>query len=238
MAETLTKAATIPAGERPAAVAYSCFWVLQLEPSWYRLPKEERLAAVEQATAVLGAPTPGTTLRAVYSLAGHRHDADLMLWWVGEEGGAFQQLALALNGTTLRAHLRFRELYLGLSRGSTYVGDHVPSFVKQEPPRTYAIVYPFSKTPEWYLLPFERRRELMSEHGAIGRRFDVATNTVHAFGLGDQEFIVALEADDLAELVRCVEELRTAEVRRYTQADTPIYLGRLTPLRAALAALV
>jgi hydrogen peroxide-dependent heme synthase len=122
-------------------------------------------------------------------------------------------------------------------------------------------VYPFVKTTEWYLLPYERRRELMAEHGLIGRRYavpreqlvpdaapqssagkggtalaqaptvvaeggGVLANTVDAFGLGDYEFILANESDDPSELCRMMESLRATEVRRYTQQDVPIFLGR------------
>jgi chlorite dismutase len=127
-------------------------------------------------------------------------------------------------------------------------------------------MYPFTKTHDWYLLPFERRRTMMAEHGRLGAahsalpevRIAVATdtnggtavavaeappaiplgsvlaNTVHAFGLGDHEFVVAFESEDPVAIEQMVEDLRAAEVRRYTAADTPIFLGRRKELRAVL----
>jgi len=62
----------------------------------------------------------------------------------------------------------------------------------------------------------------------------VLTNTVHSFGLGDQEFVVAFESDDAFEMVRMVETLRATEVRRYTKLDTPIFLGQRKPAAEAL----
>jgi chlorite dismutase len=63
----------------------------------------------------------------------------------------------------------------------------------------------------------------------------VLTNTIHCYGLGDQEFVVAFEADEPSAIVRMVEELRAAEVRIYTAVDTPIFLGVRKPVREALA---
>ena len=62
----------------------------------------------------------------------------------------------------------------------------------------------------------------------------VLANTVHAFGLGDQEFVMAFESEDPVAIAQMVEELRAAEVCRYTATDTPIFLGRRKDLRAVL----
>src|SRR5262249_57225884 len=45
-------------------------------------------------------------------------------------------------------------------------------------PKNYISVYPFVKTTEWYLLPFERRRALMEEHGLVGRKYAVARESL------------------------------------------------------------
>jgi chlorite dismutase len=137
----------------------------------------------------------------------------------------------------LGGHLEVREVLMGLAAASEYDPDHRPAFAREEPPRRYAAVYPFVKKPSWYLLPFETRRELMAEHGRVGREYQVAANTVRAFGLGDAEFVVALEADRLEEIVDCIDALRRVGVREYTAVDSPIYLGRLQSLEAALAEL-
>ena len=101
--------------------------------------------------------------------------------------------------------------------------------------KQYLSVYPFTKTPAWYLLPFEQRRDLMIEHGRMGNEFpSILTNTVNSFGIADQEFIVALEDDDPATLVKMVQRLRAAAVREYTAVDTPIFLGLRMDLADAL----
>ena len=131
--------------------------------------------------------------------------------------------------------LQAKHAYLGVASLSQYDPDHGPAFLKGIPPKKYLSVYPFTKTPEWFLLPFEERRELMAEHGKMGAEFpSILTNTVNSFGIADQEFIVALEDDDPAVLVAMVQRLRAARVRIYTQSDTPIFLGLQKELTAAL----
>jgi chlorite dismutase len=179
----------------------------------------------------------GVTLRGVYSLAGLRADADFILWCVSSSADTLNDLALDIRHTGLGQHLEVREVFLGLAGPSEYNPDHLPAFLKGDAPRRYLSVYPFVKTPEWYLLPAEERREMMAEHGRAGREHAVSANTVRSFGLGDAEFIVALEADQLKDLVDCMDALRRLRVRHYTLRDAPIYLGRLRSLEETLVSL-
>jgi chlorite dismutase len=43
--------------------------------------------------------------------------------------------------------------------------------MEDEMPLKYNIVYPFVKSREWYLLPYEKRSEMMKEHINVGRNF-------------------------------------------------------------------
>ena len=67
---------------------------------------------------------------------------------------------------------------------------------------------------------------MLAEHGVMGREFqDVLPNTTSAFGLGDWEWILAFEADDMTRIVDCIRRLRDAEARRYTKEDVPFVVG-------------
>ena len=64
---------------------------------------------------------------------------------------------------------------------------------------------------EWYLLPDQERRELLVEHGQMGREYpDVRANTVASFALGDYEWILAFEADELYRIVDLMRHLRAS----------------------------
>lgn len=115
---------------------------------------------------------------------------------------------------------------MGMVRPAEFTDDHAPAFVRGEAPRMYLCVYPFVRTPEWYLLPREDRGRLLAEHGAMGREFpQVLANTTSAFGLGDWEWILAFETDDLDVLVDCVRRLRDSESRRYAKVEVPFVTG-------------
>jgi len=208
-----------------AQPVYTVFWLYKATPRWRELGPEAQAAARERFLRVLG-DTEDVRLRGAYSTIGFRADVDLILWLLADDPERLHRLAVALNRTPLGQALEMRYAYLGVAGASQYDPTHGPAFLRGIPPKRYLSVYPFIKTPEWYLLPFERRRELMVEHGRLGDEFpSVLTNTVNSFGVQDQEFIVALEDDDVATLVTMVQRLRAAEVRRYTQLDTPIFLG-------------
>jgi chlorite dismutase len=93
-------------------------------------------------------------------------------------------------------------------------------------------VYPFVRSIDWYLLPVEERRTMLAEHGRMGRQFPgVLANTVAAFSLGDYEWLLGLESDELTELVDMMRDLRGAEARRHTKEELPFLTGIRMPVR-------
>ena len=216
--------------------AYTVFWLYRAHSDWRTRPEPERCRASEEFLELLEVHGREVTLRGAYSTVGLCAEVDLILWLVSHDLDALQRLGAAMNRTALGAALEMRHAYLGLATASQYDPEHGPAFLKGTPPSKYLSVYPFTKTPEWYLLSYEERRDLMKVHGELGREFPtILTNTVSSFGIADQEFIVALEDDDPGTLVAMVQRLRGADVRLYTKVDTPIFLGRLKDPAAALA---
>ena len=182
-----------------------------------------RLAGeVEQAIAQLD----GVVLRGSYDTTGMRADCDLLLWLAGPSAESLQAGVSAVRRTVLgRALEPFWEA-LGVHREAEFSKSHVPAFFAGEPPHRWLCVYPFVRTPEWYLLEPERRRALLIEHGRMGREFpDVRANTVSAFGLGDYEWLLAFEADDLGRIVDLIRHLRATEARLYTKNELPFVTG-------------
>jgi chlorite dismutase len=176
------------------------------------------------------------TVRATYSTTGFRPDADLMMWWVASAPDDVQDLLVAFRRSALGKRLDLTWGFMGVVRPAEFSPDHRPAFVKGEPPRRYACVYPYVRTADWYLLPREQRSALLREHGEFGREFpDVLANTTSAFGLNDWEWILAFEADDLSRIVDCLRRLREAEARRYTKEEVPFVIGIRKELGEAAA---
>jgi hydrogen peroxide-dependent heme synthase len=165
-------------------------------------------------------------LRGTYSTVGFRPDADLMMWWVGRSPEDVQDLLVAFRRTGLGRRLELTHAFMGLVRPAEFSKEHRPAFVRGEPAKRYACVYPYVRTTEWYLLPSEERAALLREHGEFGREYpDVLANTTSAFGLSDWEWILAFEADDLGRIVDCLRRLREAGARAYTKEEVPFVTG-------------
>jgi chlorite dismutase len=60
----------------------------------------------------------------------------------------------------------------------------------------------------------------------MGREYeDVRANTVAAFGLGDYEWLLAFEADQMHRITDCLRALRSSRARLHTRLETPFYSG-------------
>jgi peroxiredoxin len=166
------------------------------------------------------------TVRGTYSTVGFRPDADLMMWWVARSPDDLQDLLVAFRRTGLGHRVQLTHAFMGVVRPAEFSKDHRPAFVRGEPAKKYACVYPYVRTSEWYLLPAEERAALLGEHGEVGREFpDVLANTTSAFGLSDWEWILAFEANDLGRIVDCLRRLREAKARAYTKEEIPFVTG-------------
>ena len=127
---------------------------------------------------------------------------------------------------------------LALHRPAEFNKSHVPAFLADERPRGYVCVYPFVRSYEWYLLPDEERREMLAEHGKMARGYpDVRANTVASFALGDYEWMLAFEADELHRIVDLMRHLRASTARRHVREEVPFYTGRRRPVADLVAAL-
>ncbi len=156
----------------------------------------------------------GVTTRGTYDVSGYKGDADLQ--------GAYS----ALRRTDVGEHLDPVWSAVGLHRPAEFNRSHLPAYVRDETPRKYVCVYPFNRSYEWYLLPDYERRGLLAEHGQMGREYeDVRANTVAAFGLGDYEWLLAFEAEELHRIVDCLRHLRGSATRLHTKLEVPFFTG-------------
>lgn len=186
--------------------------------------------AVEQVLSDLAPLQEGERdlrIRGWYDVSGLRADADLLVWW---HAPAVETVQLAYH--TLRAGELGRTLepvwsQVALHRPAEFNKGHVPAFMADEHARDYVCVYPFVRSYEWYLLPDDERRAMLAEHGMMARDYpDVRANTVSSFALGDFEWMLAFEADELHRIVDLMRHLRGAEARRHTRVEIPFYTGR------------
>jgi len=175
-------------------------------------------------------------IRGTYDVSGLRADADLLVWWHAPTSDQLQEAYGALRRTAFGRHLTPVWSQLALHRPAEFNKSHLPAFLAGEPARRYLCVYPFVRSYEWYLLPDEERRELLAEHGRMARGYpDVRANTVASFALGDYEWMLAFEADELHRIVDLMRDLRASRARRHVREEVPFYTGRRRPVADLVA---
>jgi hydrogen peroxide-dependent heme synthase len=177
-------------------------------------------------------------VRGTYDVSALRAYADLMIWWHAATADALQEAYSRLRRTRLGSHLEPVWSNMALHRPAEFNKSHVPAFLAEEEPRAYVCVYPFVRSYDWYLLPDTERRALLAEHGQMAREYpDVRANTVASFALGDYEWLLAFEADELHRIVDLMRHLRGSETRRHVRLEVPFYTGRRRSVSELLDAL-
>jgi chlorite dismutase len=179
-----------------------------------------------------------------YSTVGIKPNTDFMLWRIGYDLDPFQQMAADINKSILGRYLDVPVSYFSMTKHSQYVDEHVHEGQEGRRlrivpgRRPYLFVYPFVKTRDWYLLPMSERQRIMNEHIAIGHKYPrVKINTTYSFGLDDQDFVVAFEAESPSEFLDLVQDLRETESSKYTVRDTPMYTCRRSTMEEILESL-
>jgi chlorite dismutase len=165
-------------------------------------------------------------VRGTYDVSALRADADLMIWWHSSTAEALQEAFSRFRRTRLGTHLEPTWSNMALHRPAEFNKSHIPAFLAEEEPKRWVCVYPFVRSLDWYLLPDAERRTMLAEHGQMARDYpDVRSNTVAAFALGDYEWMLAFECDELHRIVDLMRHLRGAEARRHTREEIPFYTG-------------
>ncbi len=168
----------------------------------------------------------GVVVRGLYELSGIRADADVMVWWHAETAELLQSAYQQLRRTAFGRRLEPVWSQLALHRPAEFNKSHVPAFLAEEEPRGYLCVYPFVRSYDWYVMDEADRRRMLVEHGQMARGYaDVRANTVSSFALGDYEWILAFEADELHRIVDLMRELRASEARLHVREEIPFYTG-------------
>jgi chlorite dismutase len=176
--------------------------------------------------------------RGSYDVQGLRADADLMFWWIAPTSDDLQEIYARFRRTRLGRACEPVWSAMALHRPAEFNKSHIPAFLAGEEPKNYVCVYPFVRSYEWYLLEDGERRAMLAEHGKMARDYpDVRANTVSAFALGDYEWMLAFEADELHRIVDLMRHLRGATARRHTRVEIPFYTGRRKALSELVASL-
>jgi hydrogen peroxide-dependent heme synthase len=206
-------------------VRYTMWSVFKLRDPLAEADREVEAGEIEALFGNL--ETADVVVRGLYDVAGLRADADLMVWMHAETSDELQDAYHRFRHTVFGRRLEPVWSQMALHRPAEFNKSHVPAFLAEEETRRYVCVYPFVRSYEWYLLDETERRRLLAEHGKMAREYpDVRANTVSSFALGDYEWMLAFEADELHRIVDLMRHLRGSETRRHVREEVPFYTGR------------
>jgi chlorite dismutase len=232
MTTTLPEPKAATAQDAQPARQFVNFMFFRVDRSFRRESADLKADAKREFAAIVQRYT-GPMMILPYSTLGLKAGVDFMLWRIGYDMAPFQQMVSDINKSILGRYVDVPHSYFSMTKHSQYVDEHVHEgqegrrlrIVPGKKPLLF--VYPFVKTRDWYLLPAAERQRIMNEHIAIGHKYPrVKINTTYSFGLDDQDFVVAFEAESAAEFLDLVQDLRETESSKYTLRDTPMYTCR------------
>lgn len=221
----------------PSVRMFSHFSLFSFKDAYWLLNADERTGFQKKWLNALCAAAQKVNI-----FQGTEHDVDLIVWSAIEvkdpQDAAvfFEKFTQAL--IPYRHLLEQKDSLWGFTRPSQYSKarskQEIDPLSNERKP--YLIIYPFSKTTEWYLMSREARQGMMNEHIRIGKQYDdISQLLLYSFGLQNQEFVVVYETDDLTRFSDLVNELRDTEGRRYTLRDTPLHTAIHHPAEETLA---
>ena len=212
------------------SIRYTMWSVFRLDrPLGEEADRAAEGAEVEKLFAELA--ESDVVVRGTYDVSGLRADADVMLWVHAATSEELQAAYHRFRRTAVGR--RFAPVWsqMALHRPAEFNKSHVPAFLNDEEPKAHVCVYPFVRSYEWYLLEDSERRRMLAEHGKMARDYaDVRANTVASFALGDYEWLLAFEADELYRIVDLMRHLRASDARRHVREEVPFYTGALVPI--------
>ncbi|MNP17250.1 putative heme peroxidase [compost metagenome] len=210
---------------------------LKYTARWNELTEQAKKEAIKEVTSLFYNKYEGKVgLRGAYVSQAFQAHTDILLWMYADRFEDMQDLQLEMRRSTWGKAVDTPHAFTGMTKAFEF-SEHPTSFQMGIPPRDYLCFYPFIRTPEYYLLPKWEREALLKDHGRVGHEFvpDILTNGVHAFGLGDFEWLLSFETNDLGILVDCVRKLRDCKARLYMQHEWPFIVGRRFELEEALS---
>ena len=215
---------------------YFNFSFFKVDPKWRWMAD---LAKEESAKEVENVMNNSGIMYRTYSNLGLRDDADFLFWFAAKTVEEIQIVIEKIYKTVFGKYIVPSRTYLSCTRPSLYVQEQkVHGFLTGNDPKKHVIVYPFTKTREWYLLPKEKRQEIMDEHIQVSKKYpQVVLNTTYSFGIHDEDFMLAFEVDNIRDFQDLIMDLRETQVSTYVKNDIPMIVcvkKDLVPLISSL----
>lgn len=207
------------------------FSFLKLNPSWRGLSEQERTDQKREFQGALES-WAGNEMRILsYSMLGMRADCDMLLWRICYSLDCLSSAHSDMMKTSMGAYLTMSHSLLAMTRKSQYLigkeedNPHAMRGYIRPGNHRYMVVYPYTKSRAWYQLPFEDRQRMVHEQMKLLTGMpEIHLHTMYSFGVDDQEFVIAIEADRPQDCVEAAMKLREIDNYNYVSVDSPKFM--------------
>jgi len=104
-----------------------------------------------------------------------------------------------------------------------------------DPDFSWAVWYPLQRSKSFYVLPDAKQRQILAEHGSIGKRYGFAGLAAdirlacHGLDKNDNDFIIGLLGPNLFPLSAVVQEMRkTEQTSQFLESLGPFFVGKVS----------
>ncbi|WP_207942569.1 Fe-coproporphyrin III decarboxylase [Enterococcus sp. DIV2402] len=172
----------------------------------------------------------------LWNVTGHKGDFGFMLLRpelkeLNAAENAWHSLAIYQYLQPVHSYVSVIELgtYSGMPKTETAWARTNKNLYPELPKEEYICFYPMNKVRSgdvnWYTLSYDQRRELMKEHGLIGRKYagKIRQFITGSIGFDDHEWGVTLFAEDPLEFKKIIYEMRFSEASS-VYSDFPYFM--------------
>lgn len=215
---------------------FSMWTAFQLS-STLPLDKQDRAELVREALREVSGGDNATSedlevvVRGWYDLSGMRSDADLMVWLHGPSLACVQRAFERLRASNFGRCIEPVWSNVAIA-GTNQVGsEHTPAFLADRGASKFVTVYPVIRATDWYQQPESRQDDAIDEWARCADNRDAShASILSAVGLGDYDWIVAIEADDVIDMVNHVHGVQKSQASAQLKVETPVFTGSLINL--------
>ena len=216
---------------------YLGYTFFRIRPEWRGLPARERAEAKDAFAGVIDEFTPRFDYLGTYSMTGVHPEVDFFFWKITERFEDLGELGAALNATSLAQYLETPYSYFATTWPSEL--SRRPAHIRRITPQKqkYFITYPWVRERSWPYIPLEKRDAMMDEETrAIGEFGKTITKHPkgYSFGIDNQDHMAMFECDNPTDFMFLTARLRGLEIGNHFERETPIFVGQLMDVRAAL----
>ena len=195
---------------------------------------------VDDMQAAIAALAATGLAAAAYTDVNDPHGLGIMV--ASEDPGAFVTTLRQIFNAAAFSGFKHKSEFdmLGRSYSIGYEPDLEDTLIKRplsklaDPRNQWAVWYPLQRSKGFYVLPEERQKSILGEHGTLAKRYGAGGHATdirlacHGLDKNDNDFIVGLLGPKLHPLSAVVQEMRrTEQTSQFLDRLGPFFVGKV-----------